>query len=80
MRAGCFILEGCVQPAIAPSINAATACVLDAVGISLIRADQAGCCGAVSHHLNAQEEALEYVRRNIDAWCRMSNQARKQSS
>ncbi|MES2354650.1 MAG: glycolate oxidase subunit GlcF [Pseudomonadota bacterium] len=63
-----LILEGCVQPGIAPSINAATARVLNAIGISLIRADRAGCCGAVSHHLNAQEEALDYVRRNIDAW------------
>ena len=28
----------------------------------------AGCCGAVSHHLNCQEEALGFVRANIDAW------------
>ncbi|MGB8856786.1 MAG: heterodisulfide reductase-related iron-sulfur binding cluster, partial [Burkholderiales bacterium] len=35
---------------------------------ALVRADKVGCCGAISHHLNAQEEALAYVRRNIDAW------------
>ncbi|QJR13973.1 glycolate oxidase subunit GlcF [Usitatibacter palustris] len=63
-----LVLEGCVQPAIAPSINAATARVLDRLGISLLATPAAACCGAVSHHLNAQDEALGYVRANIDAW------------
>jgi glycolate oxidase iron-sulfur subunit len=63
-----LVLNGCVQPALAPDINAATARVLDQLGISLIKAGQAGCCGAVSHHLNAQDEALQLARRNIDAW------------
>jgi glycolate oxidase iron-sulfur subunit len=63
-----LVLDGCVQPALAPDINAATARVLDRLGISLIKAGQAGCCGAVSHHLNAQDEALHLARRNIDAW------------
>jgi glycolate oxidase iron-sulfur subunit len=63
-----LVLDGCVQPALAPDINAATARVLDRLGISLIRADQASCCGALSYHLNAQEEALGFVKRNIDAW------------
>jgi glycolate oxidase iron-sulfur subunit len=57
-----------VQPALAPNINAATARVLDKLGISLIVAPQAGCCGALSYHLNAQDEALDFMRRNIDAW------------
>ena len=63
-----LVLEGCVQPAMAPAINAAAAKVLDALGISLIRAPGEGCCGAVSHHLNARDEALTHARRNIDAW------------
>ena len=63
-----LVLEGCVQPAIAPNINAAAARVLDRLGISLLRADKAGCCGAVSYHLNAHDEALDFMRRNIDAW------------
>lgn len=62
-----LVLEGCVQPALRPSINAATARVLDRVGISLVRADE-GCCGAVSQHLGIHDEALTYVKRNIDAW------------
>jgi glycolate oxidase iron-sulfur subunit len=61
-------LDGCVQPSLAPNVNSATARVLDRLGISLIRAERAGCCGAVSYHLNAQEEGLDYARRNIDAW------------
>ncbi len=63
-----LVLEGCAQPALAPNINAATARVLDKIGISLIVAPNAGCCGAVSYHLSYQDEGLGYMRRNIDAW------------
>lgn len=63
-----LVLEGCVQPALSPATNAAAARVLDRLGISLTRAPTAGCCGAVTFHLDAQDEALGYMRRNIDAW------------
>ena len=63
-----LVLGGCVQPSIAPSINAAAARVLDRIGISLVDVRQAGCCGAVTFHLNYQDEALDYMRANIDAW------------
>lgn len=63
-----LILDGCVQPALAPNINIATARVLDYLGITLIKADRTGCCGAVVYHLNAQSDGLDYMRRNIDAW------------
>ena len=63
-----LVLEGCVQPALAPATNAAAARVLDKLGITLLRADKAGCCGAVSYHLNAHADGLDYMRRNIDAW------------
>ena len=63
-----LVLAGCVQPSIAPNINAATARVLDRLGISLIAADAAGCCGAVSHHTSDKAEGLDFARRNIDAW------------
>ena len=61
-------LAGCVQPAMAPSINAATARVLDAVGVSLVEMSGAGCCGAVRHHLNDHDGGRVDARRNIDAW------------
>jgi glycolate oxidase iron-sulfur subunit len=63
-----LVLEGCVQPAFAPRINGATARVLDRLDISLVRAQGEGCCGALSFHLDAQEEAKDAMRRNIDAW------------
>ncbi len=63
-----LVLEGCVQSALEPNINAATARLLDRLGITLKHIDLAGCCGAVSYHLNAQKEGLDYMRRNIDAW------------
>jgi glycolate oxidase iron-sulfur subunit len=63
-----LVLDGCVQPTLAPDINPATARVLDRVGISLVKADAAGCCGAVTFHLNKQDAALDYMRRNIDSW------------
>ena len=63
-----LVLDGCVQPLTAPETNAATASVLDKLGIELIRIQNANCCGAVSHHLSAHEEGLNFMRRNIDAW------------
>jgi len=63
-----LVLDGCVQPSLSPATNAAAARVLDRLGISLVAAPQAGCCGAVSFHLNARDEALDFMRRNIDAW------------
>jgi len=63
-----LVLDGCVQPSMAPNINAATARVLDALGVQLVVAPKAGCCGALRFHLNDQEAALDDMRRNIDAW------------
>ncbi|EDN68620.1 glycolate oxidase, iron-sulfur subunit [Beggiatoa sp. PS] len=61
-----LILEGCVQPALASTINQTTAQVFDRLGISLLRAQ--GCCGAISQHLSAPNEARQFMRRNIDTW------------
>jgi len=63
-----LLLTGCVQDAMSPQINAATIRVLDALGIQTITRSNSGCCGAVSHHLGATDEALGFMRRNIDAW------------
>jgi glycolate oxidase iron-sulfur subunit len=61
-------LAGCVQPALAPGINAAAARVLDRLGISLVEAPGAGCCGAVRFHLNRQEAGKSDAKALIDAW------------
>ena len=63
-----LVLEGCAQPSATPNTNNAAARVLDKLGISLIAAPDAGCCGAVSYHLPFHEEGLAFMRRNIDAW------------
>lgn len=63
-----LLLRGCVQPALIPSIDAATARVLDACGYAAIVAPDSGCCGALDFHLDAQAAAVARARRNIDAW------------
>ena len=63
-----LMLAGCVQPAMSPNINSATARVLDAAGVQVIVAPKAGCCGAVKFHLNDQDGGKAEMRANIDAW------------
>ena len=63
-----LLLMGCVQPALMPNINSATARVLDAAGVQTLVADGAGCCGAIRWHLGDEAGGLADMRRNIDAW------------
>jgi glycolate oxidase iron-sulfur subunit len=63
-----LMLMGCVQPAMLPNINSATARVLDAAGIQTLVAAEAGCCGAIRLHLGDHDGGLAHMRRNIDAW------------
>ena len=63
-----LMLAGCVQPAMMPNINRATARVLDAAGIQVVSAPAAGCCGAVKFHLDDQDGGKRQMRANIDAW------------
>jgi glycolate oxidase iron-sulfur subunit len=63
-----LVLGGCVQPTLAPGINAAAARVLDRLGVSLLEAPGAGCCGGIRFHLNRQEAGRDDMRAVIDAW------------
>ena len=63
-----ILLAGCVQPALAPNINTATARVLGRLGIAALQVSKAACCGALRHHLNDHDGTLDDARRNIDAW------------
>ncbi len=63
-----LLLDGCVQPAMSPNINAATARVFDRVGVQLLVAREAGCCGAIRFHTGDHDGGLDNMRRNIDAW------------
>jgi glycolate oxidase iron-sulfur subunit len=56
---------GCVQPSLAPEIDAATARVLDALQIEVVT-PQPACCGAIRHHLG--DDARDEIRRTIDSW------------
>jgi len=70
-----LLLAGCVQPAMAPNINQATARVLDAAGIQTLVPPAAGCCGAIRTHLSDVVGGLSDMRRNIDAWWPLIDQA-----
>jgi glycolate oxidase iron-sulfur subunit len=63
-----LLLNGCVQPALVPAIDAATVRVLDALGIEAMVEPSSGCCGAIDYHLTAHDAAKHHARRNIDAW------------
>jgi len=63
-----LMLEGCVQPALVPAINAHTARVLAALDIEIVRPPGAGCCGAIDQHLGHPDKAGARIRHNLDAW------------
>lgn len=63
-----LMLAGCVQPSMSPDINAATARVFDRLGVQMVVAPEAGCCGAIRYHNGDQPGGLDNMRRNIDAW------------
>jgi glycolate oxidase iron-sulfur subunit len=63
-----LMLAGCVQPSMMPNVNIATARVFDALGVETLIAPDAGCCGAIRLHLGYNDEALDDLRANIDAW------------
>jgi glycolate oxidase iron-sulfur subunit len=63
-----LLLDGCVQPAAAPQINAAARLLFARLGIDLQTAARAGCCGTLHQHLGAGQTALDKARANIDAW------------
>jgi glycolate oxidase iron-sulfur subunit len=65
------MLEGCAQPVLRPSINAATRRVLARADIDVIAAPGEGCCGALVHHMGREADALAFARRNVDAWTRL---------
>jgi glycolate oxidase iron-sulfur subunit len=61
------LLEGCVQPGLAPGINAAAARVLDRLGVTVERIPSEQCCGALGHHLGHTGAALDQARHNVEA-------------
>lgn len=69
-RGRAAILTGCAQPVLDPGINAATVRLLNRAGVEIVTPKGEGCCGALVHHMGREEEALDFARRNVDAWMR----------
>ncbi|MCG8380916.1 MAG: glycolate oxidase subunit GlcF [Gammaproteobacteria bacterium] len=63
-----LLLDGCVQPGLTPRTNQAAQQVFGQLGIDLVSAAQAGCCGAMSYHLQQTEAGRDFARQNIDVW------------
>jgi glycolate oxidase iron-sulfur subunit len=70
MRGRVAILSGCAQPVLDPGINAAAVRLLGRLGVEVVVPQGEGCCGALVHHMGREEQALEFARRNVDAWIR----------
>jgi glycolate oxidase iron-sulfur subunit len=64
------LLSGCVQPVLRPETNAATVRLLNRLGIEVVVATGAGCCGALDHHMGFAEASHRLARANIAAWQR----------
>ncbi|MES1152686.1 MAG: heterodisulfide reductase-related iron-sulfur binding cluster, partial [Dongia sp.] len=64
------LLAGCVQPVMRPEINAAAIRLLNRLGIEVVVAKRAGCCGALSHHMGYTDQSHAMARANIEAWQR----------
>lgn len=62
------LLQGCVEPAMAPSIREAAIRLLTRAGFEVVLARGEGCCGALSEHLGRAGEAASFARANVAAW------------
>jgi glycolate oxidase iron-sulfur subunit len=63
-----LLISGCVQPALKPQIDTAAKIVFNKLNIECVDIPAAGCCGSLSHHLNAEAEAIQIIKKNIDSW------------
>jgi glycolate oxidase iron-sulfur subunit len=69
------LLGGCVQPVLAPQINEASVRLLTRLGCEVVIPRDAGCCGALTHHMGKEERAQAAARANVDAWWQVHEQA-----
>jgi glycolate oxidase iron-sulfur subunit len=69
-RARVIMLSGCAQQVLRPGINDSTIRLLARRGVDVVVAAGAGCCGALTYHLGNEAGAIEFAKRNVDAWSR----------
>ncbi len=62
------LLNGCAQTVVAPQINEATVRLLTRLGVEVVVADGAGCCGSLVHHMGKVDQSHAQAMANIDAW------------
>jgi glycolate oxidase iron-sulfur subunit len=62
------LLQGCAQQVLAPRINEAAIRLLTRHGIEVVLVKDEQCCGALTHHLGRDGDALARARANITAW------------
>jgi glycolate oxidase iron-sulfur subunit len=67
-RARVALLAGCAQAVVGPQISAAAIRVLNRLGVEVVTAQGAGCCGAISHHLGKADRSHALARANIAVW------------
>lgn len=68
------LLRGCAQSVLDPAINEATVRLLTRLGVEVVATPGEGCCGALTHHMGREGEALDFARRNVDAWLRAADE------
>jgi glycolate oxidase iron-sulfur subunit len=64
------LLQGCAQQVLAPRINQAAINLLTRHGIEVVLVKDEQCCGALTHHLGQDRDALARARANITVWQR----------
>jgi glycolate oxidase iron-sulfur subunit len=62
------LLQGCAQQVVAPRINQAAINVLTRHGIEVVLVKDERCCGALTHHMGRDDDALARARANVAAW------------
>jgi glycolate oxidase iron-sulfur subunit len=69
-----LIARGCVEPVMAPQIQAAAARLIARAGRRVVRFEGEGCCGALSHHMGREDEALNMARAAVDRWAKAADE------
>ncbi len=67
-KARVALLTGCAQQVLMPRINEATIRLLTRLGVEVVVAPGAGCCGSLNHHIGQHDRAMALARANIEAW------------
>src|SRR5256885_11455687 len=68
------LLQGCAQQVLAPRINQAAINLLTRHGIEVVLVRDEQCCGALTHHLGQDSDALARARANITVWQKEAEQ------